>query len=385
MLSPKQTSASPSTSRPAAATMLLRRFNALYKPASRKPKKDDESARKQPVHVPLFNLHHGQGSQTDLSGDSEESSSSSHSHSDSVASSSRMSLDSPPPRKSCDTAASSSCSPPLPPPARKVVKPLRPALKQTSSWNSSASTRPVSHELHVSFAIPPPPSRPSSPIPFHTPSPSLRLRVPIITEFEPEPTPPHDPTSFSLHPLFAYTHLEHAPISYDVSLPPCARTILGRGKKGAIAIPPEMLDEPATDPPCYESLTLISAVLPWTVVVRSASASAGVLSSPPRRRRPLARKAIPITNRDVLHALYNTLNERATDAEWASLGPRSRTQRRVARTYERRCVQQGGGWEAGVRRVDWLDGRTRVVGIALENSNESDGRMVGRVVFKSPI
>ncbi|KAF7375793.1 hypothetical protein MSAN_00469000 [Mycena sanguinolenta] len=207
----------------------------------------------------------------------------------------------------------------------------------------------------------------------------------------PEPTPTS--TSPTLHPLFSYIRpVEHAPISCDILYPPSSRTILDRSTRAPIAY--ETLAEPATEPPIYDQLVLrIKSDLttnhfPWEIVVCPNAAGASIPTdsgggSPRITRR---KQSIPITNLDVLFALYDALSERVTEEEWARLGHRSRVQRQIGHAYERRCVKLGGGWEAGVRRIDWLDGRTRLVGIEMIHSHSKDGTNteVATLVFKTP-
>ncbi|KAJ7469302.1 hypothetical protein B0H11DRAFT_1731526 [Mycena galericulata] len=187
-----------------------------------------------------------------------------------------------------------------------------------------------------------------------------------------------------MHPLFEYTHLDHAPISCNIAYSPSSRSILDRCTR--VPIPYDTLDEPATEPALYTQLVLKCELFPWEVVVRP-NASNAHPSSPTKSGRtfPFTRRH-PITNLDVLWALYDTLEQRATDEEWAGLGQRSRTQRKIARAYERRCVAHGGGWEAGVRRIDWLDGRTRLVGIEIQAQHlkDKEGAGAARLIFKSP-
>ncbi|KAJ7702791.1 hypothetical protein B0H17DRAFT_923109 [Mycena rosella] len=180
-----------------------------------------------------------------------------------------------------------------------------------------------------------------------------------------------------MHPLFDYTHLDHAPISCDLAYPPSTRSILDRRTR--ITIDDETLDEPATEPALYTQLVLKCELFPWDVVVRP---DASGPCPPPAKsaRHPFTRRR-PITNRDVLFAVYDALAERATPEEWADLGPRSRAQRRISHAYEQRCVKLGGGWEAGVRRIDWLDGRTRLVGIGLKDGSAS---VTPTLIFKTP-
>ena len=69
-----------------------------------------------------------------------------------------------------------------------------------------------------------------------------------------------------------------------------------------------------------------------------------------------------------------------TPEEWHSLGEGSRAQRRVAEAYKERCTRMGGGWEGGVRRIDWLGSKTHLVGVEIEKSNEA-GENIGKLVF----
>ncbi|KAF7326796.1 hypothetical protein MSAN_02499100 [Mycena sanguinolenta] len=334
-----------SSSRP--ATSLFRRFNDLYKPSATllssfvlkaKPKSEKISQKQQKtlfnpeysVCVSLFPLDTRRDS-----GDSESNSS----HSD--AGSSRQTLELSTPSSELESEAS-----PIPPsipvrPQRPHIQPLRPALKQTTSSNSTA-TRTSTHDHHVSFLIP---LRPDSP----------------------EPTPTS--TSPTLHPPI----LIHSP---------------GR------ACSHLTLAEPATEPPIYDQLVLrvksdlTTNHFPWEIVVCPNAAGASIPTdsgggSPRITRR---KQSIPVTNLDVLFALYDALSERVTEEEWARLGHRSRVQRQIGHAYERRCVKLGGGWEAGVRRIDWLDGRTRLVGIEMIHSHSKDGTNteVATLVFKTP-
>lgn len=87
---------------------------------------------------------------------------------------------------------------------------------------------------------------------------------------------------------------------------------------------------------------------------------------------------------DLLYALHTTLLARVTPAEWESLGHGSRAQRRVAGAYEKRCERMGGGWEHGVRRVDWLHGRTRFAGVEMDKGEGASATGVGKLIFRKP-
>ncbi|KAG2055923.1 hypothetical protein BDR06DRAFT_933014 [Suillus hirtellus] len=166
-----------------------------------------------------------------------------------------------------------------------------------------------------------------------------------------------------MHPLFASTRLHSAPINYDVIYGPSPRTVLDRTTHSPVDA--HTLSQPATDPPTPASsrILLRSDKFPWPVVVGSCR----------NGRSP------DITNLDLLHSLHETLLTRVTPQEWEALGHGSRAQRKVTQAYEQRCTRLGGGWEGGVRRVDWLHGKTRLIGIEVEKHGPGAGS--GRLVF----
>ncbi|KAN0093434.1 hypothetical protein V8E55_004218 [Tylopilus felleus] len=193
-----------------------------------------------------------------------------------------------------------------------------------------------------------------------------------------EPKIPHHPSSLHMHPLFASTRLHSAPISYDVTYTPSSRTVLDRTTH--TAVPAHTLSQPATDPPtpAASRLVLRSDKFPWPVIVgpstSSPSGTGFYVGSSSKSSRSSS-----ITNLDLLYSLHTTLLTRVTPQEWEALGHGSRAQRKVTRAYEKRCTKMGGGWEGGVRRLDWLHGKTRLIGIEVEK--HSHGHSTGKVVF----
>ena len=198
----------------------------------------------------------------------------------------------------------------------------------------------------------------------------------------PEPSPTRSQARaprFHMHPLLSFTRLHHAPISYDIAFTPSARTVVDRTIHAPV--PAVTLAQPATEPPIPASsrLVLRSPKLPWTVAV-------GPIGSPPSfsigksggQRK--ATSSAALTNLDVLYAVHTTLMTRVTPEEWAALGEGSRAQRRVAEAYKQRCTRMGGGWEEGIRRVDWLGSKIHLVGVEIDKNNEA-GENVGRLVF----
>lgn len=173
-----------------------------------------------------------------------------------------------------------------------------------------------------------------------------------------------------MHPLFAATRLHSAPINYDVTYAPSTQTVVDRATNSPI--PAHTLSQPATDPPtpATSRIVLRSDKFPWPVIV-GPNLSSG---SPAKSGR------LPhITNLDLLHAAYLTLATRVTPQEWEALGHGSRAQRKVTRAYESRCTKLGGGWEGGVRRIDWLHGKTRLIGIEVEKYGSAVGS--GKLIF----
>lgn len=211
---------------------------------------------------------------------------------------------------------------------------------------------------------------------------------------------PNRPTSVHMHPLLSYGRIHRAPISYDVIFPPSTRTIVDRHTHSPI--PPCTLTQPATEPPTYNRFILKCEKFPWEIVATtggdsltsgSMSRASGkrfyIGSSSPGRPRSgsSSSNGFPeaVTNLDVLHAIHVTLSARVTQAEWDSLGSGSRAQRKATRAYEKRCTDMGGGWGAGVRRVDFLGGKTKLVGIEIASEKiGGEPVAIGKLVFSRP-
>ena len=199
-----------------------------------------------------------------------------------------------------------------------------------------------------------------------------------------------------MHPLLAHTRLHRAPITYDVSFTPSARTVLDRATHSAI--PSHTLSQPATDPPTMAGARLVlrSHKFPWPVIVTASHSSptgsgsgstrsrftVGPPSSHGHGSRPGTSEggtSSSITNLDVLYAVHNTLMLPITPEEWEALGHGSKAQQKVTRAYERRCTRMGGGWEGGVRRIDWLGEKTWLIGVEVDKAAGHGG--AGKLVF----
>jgi hypothetical protein len=187
-----------------------------------------------------------------------------------------------------------------------------------------------------------------------------------------------------MQPLLAHSLLHHAPISYDVTFPPSTRTVFDSNTR--LPASTRSLAQPATEPPTRTKVLLKSDKLPWIIPVTASSplpGRTGLYISPSQSRsRSPSRSARPVSTQDVLMALHIFLHAPVTAGEWASLGHGSKKQRKITMAYEERCVKIGGGWEGGIRRIDWLCGRTKFVGIEIDRSNYRSGDVVGRLSFR---
>lgn len=161
-------------------------------------------------------------------------------------------------------------------------------------------------------------------------------------------------------------------IEYDVTFLPSARSVMNRHTRSAF--PEQTLLQPVTRQPTTSRLTLRSHKFPWIITVspsppKGAAKAAFYIGSAPT----LAQQIGPISILDALQAIHLSLNTPITQKEWESLGAGSKTQKKVTKAYRARCTKMGGGWESGVRRIDWLGSKTKLVGLEVE-SGVADGR-----------
>ena len=87
-----------------------------------------------------------------------------------------------------------------------------------------------------------------------------------------------------------------------------------------------------------------------------------------------------LTNLDVLHAVYQSLRTPVSRREWESIGSGSSSQRRIAEAYKNRCEISGKQkeWDSGIRRIDWLCGRTMFHGVNVRADGQPE------LVFAKP-
>lgn len=185
-----------------------------------------------------------------------------------------------------------------------------------------------------------------------------------------------------MHPLLAASQLSRAPISYNVSHLPSPHTVVDQINQSAI--PAHTLSQPATDPPTLSQLVLRSHKFPWPVIVNAGCSSQQktvskiYLGETSPTRSSIFPALTPVLCSDVPHEVHGTLLQAATPEEWDALGCGSHAQRKISRAYGRRCRSSGGGWDGGIRRVDWLGEKTRLIGVEVDKVS---GSKVGNLVF----
>ena len=215
---------------------------------------------------------------------------------------------------------------------------------------------PITNTVHT----PAEPSPPSSP---RTPSPTLSEST--ASSLTPPPTPqslfttaPLPASMPHIHPAITYTGLPPC-LFFDLAFPPsyllvpdspflgsdCSSTPSSSGSIESVNLLP--LSEPAIYP-ATSTITLLADALPWSVTVTT--------------------KSTFITIFDVLQALHSSLRHQVTKAEWASLSRASRDV--IAASFHKRVdgfsdrIKREKQLGKGVRRLDFLVGRTRFFGIS---------------------
>ncbi|KAG5339423.1 hypothetical protein C0989_004299 [Termitomyces sp. Mn162] len=260
-------------------------------------------------------------------------------------------------------------------------KPKKPkASKGRATVNPRASIPERQRQRHVSFLPPGTNPGPKNPRELH----SLLAYSPVrkFARFLDLPSP---------SPALS--------LAYDVSSPPCPYSLTitrSRPCKGPsesstcskMTLGPRMitatLSEPATIPPTTSQLVLTSPKFPWEVIATSARNNSASTSSPNASSVSIA-MVRHTTNLDVLRAIHLTLATPVLPEEWALLSGSQK--KRILKAYERRCINADGGWDEGVRRVDFLCGKTLLVGIDFVRGKEKDGvepSVKGKMIFAHP-
>ena len=212
---------------------------------------------------------------------------------------------------------------------------------------------PITNTVHSPAELSPP-STPRTPSPTFSESTASSLTAP--------PTPK---SLFSKMPLLASKPQIHPAITYtgappylcfDLAYPPSYLLIpdspagsdrSSASSRSSDSVNLTLLSEQATYP-AAPSITLLTEALPWAITVTA--------------------KSTFVTVYDVLQALHSSLRHQVTKAEWASLSRAS--QDVIAASFHKRVgefsdrLKREKQLGKGVRRLDFLVGRTRLYGIS---------------------
>ncbi|KAK2461330.1 hypothetical protein APHAL10511_006857 [Amanita phalloides] len=263
------------------------------------------------------------------------------------------------PSPSHSDSASDESDPPTPPNVQYMPTPypFAAAALLTSPPSSQGSSPSPSQ-----FSAPMPPTQFTIGIPTPTPSPPNSYHLPIAAKQQPQ--------QMNVHFLLAYSPYASSPLNYNLLNPP----------------PPDLLEEPATNPPLPQML-ITCPFLPggWQIrvtpgpVPTSLNGTDGLFSPATTVYSPLLQGSsdeIPpsrgyVTVLDVFYALYISLRTVLRQPEYQSLvALPSYSKETVNAAFWARLAQIEDPVKKeeqrcrGVRRVDFLGGRTRFLGLA---------------------
>ncbi|KDQ54310.1 hypothetical protein JAAARDRAFT_196670 [Jaapia argillacea MUCL 33604] len=234
-------------------------------------------------------------------------------------------------------------------PERDVYIPPSPTLSCASSIASSnGPITPPQHEAFLHTPMPPAAAAlfsPSSSSSSSNQSNHAQSRPPLAGHGL---APPRhvDPHHYELHPIFSAQFAPYPPpLHYDLLLPP---SHIVTSTKQALSL--QTLNHPATQPP-LSSLHILCPPLPWPITI----------APPPSSPYPY------VTVSDVLHQIYSSLRTPVNRGEYDGLDKKMRHE--VEESWRARYRRVRGGdaekeeeRRKGVKRVDWLVGRTMFAG-----------------------
>lgn len=194
---------------------------------------------------------------------------------------------------------------------------------------------------------------------------SFSPSTPPTSIFHPSPIGTSTGNDIRIHPVIASSINSTPYLHFDVALSPSmllspnsslsgfqrvSSSITRPSHVAPAGFDPAVLNDPATYPP-LSSITLVSDLLPWSIHVEASQAF----------------PAPVVTIYDVLQTLYITLHIPIVPCEWTYL-PQT-TQRLVSTAFYGRLGSIPGHHSResekskGVRRMDFLTGRTRLLGL----------------------
>ena len=179
------------------------------------------------------------------------------------------------------------------------------------------------------------------------------------------PTPP----TFLTSPPYVYPQFQINPwirgdfprpdFTFDLSSPFSPMRTYGPGHIGLLA--QDELIQPATNPPITKLRIVCDAIPQWPLELQPNAHMTNPYLSP-----GMMYQIPPIALGDVLVAIHMHLQRRITHADWAKLTHKEMVA--VGRAYTERCRNAPQGTAEhelaqGVKRVDFLLGRTKMVGL----------------------
>jgi hypothetical protein len=177
--------------------------------------------------------------------------------------------------------------------------------------------------------------KPLSAVPLapRTPPPIIHARSPYCCI----PLPPQidTNTAVSINPVLEFTL--KPPINFDLSLPPSCVTTPHCHER--------CLFEPATHPK-LPSLTVISPLLPWLIIIHTSSINPAF-----------------VTVADVLGTIYGAVHIRVTEAEFEYLAPYTAVQTQSG-GYGDREYKARGVYQRDMQRLDFLGGKNNFLGLS---------------------
>ena len=155
--------------------------------------------------------------------------------------------------------------------------------------------------------------------------------------------------------------------------------LFGPGAGQSAMLSAEEMREPATHPP-LTSLRIVCDLTPkWPIDLEFRQPSSAPYSPYSSNQFPFQQQSSPppITLADVLVAIHQAMHRRITRVDWEMLSKQEK--RAITNAYANRCHLNEHERSQGVKRVDFLLGRTRMMGLL--GSGIEDGWEVMKLVL----
>jgi hypothetical protein len=193
------------------------------------------------------------------------------------------------------------------------------------------------------------------------------------------PPRPYPQTQFFINP-WINASAPRSDFFFDLGSTPYAPLrLFGPGQSSVL--PVEELNEPATHPPITRMRIICELIPNWPIDLEYRQPNPPY--SPYSPNQPSFQypqlPPPPISLSDVLVATHQSLHRRITHVDWAGLNRHQ--EKDITNAYLTRCGLNEHEKAQGVKRVDFLLGRTRMVGIV--RSGVEDGWEVMRLVLSN--